>query len=182
MNVTKNNPSLRKHLALVGLMGSGKSTIAALVSQRLACPCIDLDHMLVTQAGKPITQIFEEDGEAVFRQWESKVLQQALASSQASVLATGGGIVLSADNRRLLAEQAWVVWLDASPELLFSRIGNDQNRPLLANQGLAVLQDLAAKRQALYAECAHLRIHVAGQSTTQLVAQLVDVLPAFFKR
>ena len=138
---------------LVGLMGSGKSSIGRRLAAQLALPLIDLDDYIVAQAGRSIPDIFAQDGEAAFRQMESRALREVLARH--AVIATGGGAVMAAENRVLLEAHAPVIWLQASPEFLAARIDGDANRPLIAGTDtLARLQELAAVRYPLYAQCA----------------------------
>lgn len=138
---------------LIGLMGSGKSTIGRRLAATLHLPLIDLDEWIVQQQGRSIPDIFSACGEEGFRDIESEALQQAL--QQQAVIATGGGIVMREENRRLLREHPPVIWLRAAPEFLARRIDGDMNRPLIA-QGdtLNKLQKLAEVRYPLYAQCA----------------------------
>ncbi len=138
---------------LVGLMGSGKSSIGRRLAAHLQIPLIDLDDYLVKKAGCSIPEIFARDGEAEFRRMESEALREVLG--QRAVIATGGGVVMSALNRALLREHPPVIWLKASPEFLAARIDGDSNRPLIAGgDTLARLQQLAEVRYPLYESCA----------------------------
>ncbi|HQV56554.1 MAG TPA: shikimate kinase, partial [Ilumatobacteraceae bacterium] len=110
------------HIVLVGLMGSGKSTVARRIGARLGRPVLDSDEMIEELTGKSVRQIFAEQGEPAFREQEQAVLADALANEEPSVIAAAGGVVLSAANRRLLADaDAVVVWLRADPVLLQQR-------------------------------------------------------------
>ena len=138
---------------LVGLMGSGKSSIGRRLAKHLELPLIDLDDYIVEQAGRSIPEIFEQDGEPAFRQMETDALRAVVG--QHAVIATGGGIVGSAENRRILKAHPPVIWLKASPEFLAGRIDGDSNRPLIAaGDTLKKLQQLAAIRYPLYEQCA----------------------------
>ena len=138
---------------LIGLMGSGKSSIGRRLATVLQRPLIDLDEWIVRQEGRSIPEIFADCGEEGFRDIETEALKQVLP--QQAVIATGGGIVMREENRRLLRAHPPVIWLRAAPEFLARRIDGDSNRPLIA-QGdtLKKLQELAAVRYPLYAECA----------------------------
>jgi len=138
---------------LIGLMGSGKSSIGRRLAAALQLPLIDLDEWIVRQQGRSIPDIFEICGEDGFRDIESDALKQVL--QQQAVIATGGGIVMREENRRLLREHPPVIWLRAAPEFLARRIDGDTNRPLIARgDTLNRLQQLAAVRYPLYAQCA----------------------------
>jgi len=138
---------------LVGLMGSGKSSIGRRLATHLALPLIDLDDDIVEQAGCSIPEIFERHGEPAFRRMETDALQRVVGTP--AVIATGGGIVGSELNRRILKAHPPVIWLKASPEFLANRIDGDSNRPLIAaGDTLKKLQVLAAVRYPLYEQCA----------------------------
>jgi len=138
---------------LVGLMGSGKSSIGRRLAKKLGLPLIDLDDYIVEQAGRTIPEIFEQDGEAAFRRMETEALRAVVGRH--AVIATGGGIVGCEENRQILKAHPPVIWLKASPEFLANRIDGDSNRPLIAaGDTLKKLQDLAAIRYPLYEQCA----------------------------
>lgn len=145
-------------LVLVGPMGAGKSTVGRGIAQRLGRLFIDLDARIEAHAQASIAEIFERDGEPAFRALERDLLAQCL-QAPASVIATGGGAVLDAESRRRLREHAQVVHLHASVDAQLRRLEGDTARPLLARgDRRAVLQALAAQRDALYREVATLAI------------------------
>ncbi|HKI59900.1 MAG TPA: shikimate kinase [Mariprofundaceae bacterium] len=138
---------------LVGLMGSGKSSVGRRLAKRLEIPLIDLDEYIVEKAGKTIPQIFDEQGEEAFRDMESEALREVLGKP--AVIATGGGAIMREENRALLKEHPPVIWLKASPEFLASRIDGDSNRPLIAEgETVKKLQALAEVRYPFYESCA----------------------------
>ncbi|MHB1137502.1 MAG: shikimate kinase [Microthrixaceae bacterium] len=151
------------HVALVGLSGSGKSTVAPLLAARLGLGApVDLDRVVESQAGRTVHEIFEVDGEATFRRLESDALADALAG-QPVVIATGGGVVLDAANRQLLRSGATVVWLRGSPAHLAQRLADStEARPLLSGDADFALHRLAEERDALYTEVADVVIDVDG--------------------
>lgn len=166
-------------MVLIGLMGSGKSTLGRqLASQAFfSGSFVDLDGLIVKEAGKSIPNIFAEEGEAVFRTLESICLAEVLQSSSEQVVATGGGAILSATNRVLMKEKGAVIWLDASPEILAERISGDKNRPLLNGvDPLEKMITLTKQRNPLYAEIADLRIDTGVLSDKEAVAKIMGFL------
>ncbi len=158
-------------------MGSGKSTIGKLLASRLSLQLVDLDDFIVEKAGKEIPQIFADEGEQIFRDMESELLEQVVKSGIHQVIATGGGVVLSAKNRELIQEEAAVIWLDAPVEVLAGRIAGDANRPLLENvHPLDKMKALAEERNDLYAEVSHLRVDTGKLSDKEAVDKVVHFL------
>ena len=121
-----------RHLVLVGLMGVGKTTVGKQCAERMGRPLVDTDELVVASAGIPFDEIWSSEGESGFRARERVAVADAAASPQPLVIACGGGAVLDADNRRLLRGSGCVVWLEASPTALASRLADDDSRPLLA--------------------------------------------------
>ncbi|HTN99204.1 MAG TPA: shikimate kinase [Microthrixaceae bacterium] len=171
------NESTARSIALVGLSGTGKSTIAPLLASRLGFGAsVDLDRVIEGQFGRSVESIFEEDGEGAFRDAESDALAQALAGPPV-VIATGGGVVLDRENRSLLKSDATVVWLRASPALLASRLSDTtEARPLLAGDPQFALVRLAAEREALYNEVADHIVDVEGLDVAEVVAEVLQGL------
>lgn len=160
-------------LVLVGMMGAGKSTVGRLLARRLKLRFLDCDHEIERRCGVKIPLIFEIEGEAGFRARESEVLAD-LTSLKGVVLATGGGAVLSAGNRRCLAERGTVIYLRARPEDLYGRVRHDRNRPLLATADpLRRLRELHAERDPLYAAIADLVIDTGKQTVQTLARELI---------
>jgi shikimate kinase len=138
---------------LIGLMGSGKSSIGRRLAKHFGISLIDLDDYIVEKAGRTVPDIFAEQGEEGFRDIESDALREVL--NQRAVIATGGGVILREENRALLKRHPPVIWLKASPEFLAKRIDGDSNRPLIAaGETLRKLQQLAETRYPLYEQCA----------------------------
>ena len=171
----------RGNLYLVGMMGAGKSTVGRLLARRLRLRFIDCDHEIERRCGVAVPLIFDIEGEAGFRARESQVLEE-LTTMQNLVLATGGGAVLDAANRKRLADAGTVVYLCAKPESLFERVKHDRNRPLLATgDPLTRLRELYVQRDPLYREVADLVVDTGRQSVQTLARAIVDQLAARWK-
>lgn len=164
------------NVVLIGMMGAGKTTIGHLVAERTGMEFIDLDEVISLQAGKPITQLFDEAGEESFRDMETAALREALAATHA-VIATGGGVVKRAENRRLLRQLGVVFWLDAPAEALLERIGDDPGRPLLrGGDTLRRLEQLIAERRELYADASNFHLDTTELTPEEIAERIEDEL------
>ena len=160
-------------IALVGLPGSGKSTIGRQLARRLGEAFVDSDHVIEKQLGCSIREYFEREGEERFRDVEETVIDD-LTLSHEGVLATGGGAVLREANRVHLRTRAQVVYLRSSPEEVFRRLRHDVNRPLLqVKDPLGRLRDLYSVRDPLYREAAHFVIETGRPSVSTLVNMIM---------
>ncbi len=163
---------------LVGMMGSGKSTVGRRLAAVLGRPFIDADKEIEARCGVPVATIFELEGEAGFRRREAALIED-LTLRTGLVLATGGGAVLSPENRRLLHERGFVVYLKASAHDLWLRLRNDRVRPLLrAPDPRRRIGELVEARGPMYQECAHLTVSTGRQPVERVVAEIVAALPA----
>jgi len=163
-------------IALVGLPGSGKSTVGRQLARRLRLPFIDSDQVIERQLGCSIREYFEREGEARFRDVEEAVLDE-LTQNHEGVLSTGGGAVLRPANREHLRTRSQVVYLNSSPDELFRRLRHDVNRPLLqVADPLSRLRDLHAVRDPLYRETAHFIMETGRPSVATLVGTIVTQL------
>jgi shikimate kinase len=160
---------------LVGFRGSGKSTVAGLVAQRLGWQAVDADTILEALAGKMIRDIFAEEGEAGFRSREEMVLKDLCRRPQ-HVIATGGGVVLAEGNRLRMRRAGKVVWLQADAETIWQRLQGDattaQHRPVLTVGGLPEVEQLLRVREPLYRESADWTVDTTGH-TPEEVAELI---------
>lgn len=167
-------------LVLVGYRGTGKSTVGQLLADRLGKPFIDADVRIEARAGRSITSIFAESGEAAFRDWEERVLAETAETEPGSVLATGGGAVLRESNRIRLRDYGLVVWLRASSAELASRLmtnpGAVADRPALTSTGtLNEIAHVLEVRLPLYRAAADLEVDTEGRSPIQ-VAELIQAI------
>jgi shikimate kinase len=167
------------HIALVGLPGSGKSTVGRQLAKRLGLPFLDSDHVIEARLGLTIREFFERDGEAPFRDLEQAVIDELTLAGEACVLATGGGAVLRPANRGHLMQRTQVVYLHSSPEEIFRRLRHDQNRPLLqVPDPLGRLRELYTLRDPLYRESARFVVETGRPSVAALVNTIVTQLEA----
>ncbi len=158
------------NIFLVGLMGSGKTTIGRALAKKLNLRFVDADQEIEARTGASIPLIFEIEGEASFRQREADVIRD-LTAQQGIVLATGGGAVLNEQSRRYLRERGIVIYLRASANSILQRTSHDRNRPLLQTADpKAKIEELSRQRAPLYQEVAHIIIET-GRPNVQSVLQ-----------
>lgn len=170
---------LPENIFLVGLMGAGKTSVGRALAKRLHKTFYDTDHEIERATGVKIPVIFEIEGEAGFRAREAKLLAELVRRTNI-VLATGGGAVLSEQNRRLLAEHGTVIYLRAAAPDLWQRTHHDKNRPLLqTDDPLKKLQELFAQRDPLYREIADVIVDTGSQSVGSLAHKLEQRLAQF---
>jgi shikimate kinase len=160
-------------ISLIGLPGSGKSTVGRQLARRLQLPFFDSDHVIEQQLGCSIRAYFEREGEARFRDVEQSVIDE-LTQKPKCVLSTGGGVVLRPANRQHLHERSQVVYLNSSPEELYRRLRHDTSRPLLqVADPLDRLRELFTQRDPLYREAAHFIIETGRPSVPTLVNMIM---------
>jgi shikimate kinase len=156
-------------IALVGFMGCGKSTVGPLLAKRLGAKFVDIDALIVTDAGgRSIPALFEEEGEVAFRDRESRLIASVCASEESMVIATGGGAVLREENVSRLRDSSSVVWLAARPDVLVARTLRDRNRPLLAGaqtkeERQARILSLIGERGPRYQAASHLIVDTSDR-------------------
>lgn len=166
--------SLPKRVVLVGPMGAGKSTIGRLLAKELGYRFLDSDRIIEERCGANIPWIFDVEGEDGFRQRETSMLDE-LSNEVGTVLATGGGAVMRAENHGLLKKNAVVVYLKTSIDQQVERTRKDRNRPLLQNEDPeGVLRRLFAIRDPLYTELADIVMFTDRKSPRLVVRQLVN--------
>lgn len=164
------------NIFLVGMMGAGKTTLGRALARRLQREFVDTDRVLVERTGVPVATIFEIEGEPGFRRRECQVLTE-LAGRDGVVIATGGGVVLSAENRALMRDHGTVVYLRARLESLWERTRQDGTRPLLATADpKATLAAILEARDPLYRDAAHIVVDTGAQSTSTLASRVVRAL------
>lgn len=167
-------------LALIGLPGSGKSTVGNLLARHYDLPFVDLDKEIEIALGCSIAQCFEERGELYFRDLESELLDQITKSGRC-VLSTGGGTVLRASNREWLRMRAKVIYLASTPQELLPRLKNDTKRPLLQVHDLTSrLTELYETRDPLYKATAEIILHTGAGPAKRVISEYLKLHPNFY--
>jgi shikimate kinase len=164
---------MRNHLALVGFMAAGKSTVGKRLARKLKVPFVDIDDVIVSEHG-PISDIFYNQGEKTFRKYEHDAIAHSIESEPA-VLALGGGAVMFEPSLKLLKKRTYRIFIKVPPEQVLGRLRRSQRvRPVLGPQPtLAKIKDLYEKRMPAYAH-ADLTIEAGEMSTPQIVDHIVE--------
>lgn len=169
-----------QNIALIGFMGSGKSSVGRLLASRMGFRFVDTDALIVRQANLPITEIFARHGEAHFRE-EERLALESLRAETRRVIATGGGIVTNENNAALLRGIAWVVWLRADEETIFERVSRTDKRPLLRTENpRETIRALLAERQPLYEKAAHFAVDTSARPHDEIVSAIISEARAIF--
>jgi shikimate kinase len=165
-----------RSIALIGMMGAGKSSVGRCLNRRTGLPLHDTDEIVAAKFGMSIPEIFAEHGEEKFRDAETEALRRIRTEEQ-RIIITGGGIVLRKENVEILTNQAVIVWLDADEQTLFARTARKQNRPLLQakNPRKAFSQILTARRP-LYEKIADIRVNTSGLTDEEAAVAILAKL------
>ena len=167
---------IKNNIFLVGLMGSGKTTIGKLIAKKLRYKFIDTDLLMEEKTGVKVPLIFEYEGEEGFRKREAKILSEVLRLDNI-ILATGGGIVLSDNNRQQLKERGNVIYLNAEINELAKRLSNDKTRPLLQNTDIKEkLKELMGLRSFLYESIADNIIQTKNKRAPDIANEIITNL------
>lgn len=158
-----------KAIYLTGFMGSGKTTIGQLLGKHLNVPVIDTDQEIVRLSGQSIPTIFQKHGEAYFRELETDCLQKLPTENM--IVTTGGGIVMKEENRNWMKDHGIFIYLYCDLSILFSRIGQDENRPLANQKTKQELEELFERRKSLYEE-AHVHIDTTNLTPMEVVEKI----------
>ncbi|MCX7565315.1 shikimate kinase [Sulfitobacter sp. F26169L] len=177
-DIRRPNPDyrLKKTVALVGMMGAGKTAVGRAVSAKLGVPFLDSDAEIETAANLSVPEIFQRDGEEFFRKRETEVIRRLL-ETQTGILSTGGGAFLAQINRDNISEKGVAVWLDADLELLWSRVRHKDTRPLLRTADpRATLGEIFAARTPIY-KLSELRVKCAAElSIDAMAGRVIETL------
>lgn len=177
---TKGHP-----IILIGMMGSGKTTVGKELSRLTGIPMLDMDSIIEEQIGKSIPEIFRDSGETHFRALETALLQYIESNPNfangPSIISTGGGAVLSPVNRRILHKLGFVVWLNVEVNSIIERTSRSANRPLLNTEDrFEIISNLCAQRRPLYQETAHYCIDTNGADVLSVVDMVHAAATQFF--
>lgn len=166
--------ALDRPVVLVGLMGSGKTTLGQALSMALGVGFTDADDVIVKNAGKPIARIFDEDGEPVFRALERDTIA-GLLGGKVCIISTGGGAFMNDSTRALIGERALSVWLKADLDTLARRTRGDRKRPLLKDDPMGALRALMDARYPVYAQ-ADITVETGAEPAEQTLDKILHAL------
>ena len=165
--------STHTNVVLVGFMGTGKSAVGKLVATRLRFQFVDNDNVIMERAGKEITEIFAQQGEAAFRDYETRALE-SLVHLNRCVVSTGGGAVLREENRALLRKIGLVVLLTAREDVIYDRVARNSKRPLLSTDNPRdTISQILAQRQPAYAEVAQFSVDTSDLTREQAAEAVI---------
>ncbi|MBC6974445.1 shikimate kinase [Bacillus sp. Xin] len=164
-----------KSIYLTGYMGAGKTTIGRVLSERLHIPVVDTDQKIEEKQGKLIRDIFAEEGENTFRQYESEMLCSLPTSNL--IITTGGGIVERAENRQWMKENGTVVYLYCDPYVVAERLREDMTRPLFQKENIEAFVEKFENRRAYYEE-AYIYIDTTNKNVEEIVKELLRKINA----
>ena len=162
-------------IVLVGLMGSGKTTVGRELAKKLNLRFADSDELIEKHAKLSVREIFVEKGEPEFRRLETEALVDACAKDEPTVLAVAGGAVVSEKNRALLVEHArCVIWLDAPTSTLVGRTGRAKHRPLLDGDPVGTLNQMRSDREGFYQQIATHKVATQSLNVAQVVDKVIE--------
>jgi XRE family aerobic/anaerobic benzoate catabolism transcriptional regulator len=172
-----------RRIALIGLRGAGKSTLGALLAQRLGCPFVELDKVIEEDHGAPVATLFEVYGQATFRRYEREALSRAVATNESAVIATAGGIVADTQTLAQLLEETYVVWLKTTPDEHMRRVfAQGDLRPMAHNPN--AMNDLVAILNARAVDYgrAHAQLDTSGKSIDECLEELSGIAARLFAK
>lgn len=165
---------MKKNIVLIGLMGSGKTTLGKCIAAKSGMEFVDTDELIIRKAGKPISQIFEDEGELFFRDMESEAVKEA-SEKEGAVISTGGGAVLREENIENLQKTGILFYLEASPEALYERVKDDDSRPLLrGDDPVNILRRILVARAPYYGQ-ADFTINTEVLSPEQASDKIIEI-------
>lgn len=177
MDLTQpNNLNHMHNIVLIGFMGCGKSTIGRELHKKLGYHFIDTDHVIEEQIGKSIPEIFTQDGEQTFRDLETAVLKEIiLQKTNYHIIATGGGMPIRPENKALLKQLGFVVWLSCSPADILDRTSKSANRPLLdCDDPLKKITSLLNERTPIYEKSSHIKINTSSLDFNEISCGILE--------
>lgn len=163
----------KKHIFLIGFMGSGKSTVAKYLSSAYQMKQIEMDEQIEKNEGRSISTIFEKEGEEYFRTLETELLK-SLDPRETFVVSCGGGAAVKEENVREMKEKGRIILLSAQPETVYVRVKNSHNRPLLeGNMNVSYIKELMDKRQKLYERAADFQVKTDGRTAEDIGEEII---------
>jgi shikimate kinase len=168
---------MKSNIALIGFMGSGKSTVGKRLARRLKRSFIETDRLIEQNAGRPINGIFQERSESGFRDFEEGVIKDIAATAQNAVIACGGGIILRQANIDRLKQSSVVVYLETETAALQERLATSRKRPLLNRPDRdSVIENLHESRRPLYQAAADLTIKTGNRPFAAVISEIIERL------
>lgn len=169
---------IEHNIFLIGFMGAGKSTIARALKQKLGFPIVEMDERIVKEQGMPINQIFEEHGEAYFRDLETKLIQ-SLNKQEPTIISCGGGVAMRQENVDYMRHGGKVVFLTAEPETIYGRVKNSTDRPLLnGHMNVEYISKLMEVRRPKYEAAADVLVATDGKTKEEIADEIISRLEA----
>lgn len=166
---------LKEHIFLIGFMGCGKSTNAECLAEMTGARQVEMDQMIVENEGMAIADIFEEKGEAYFRELETELIK-SFAGVEPAVISCGGGAVLKEENVRLMKESGKIVLLTAEPETIYERVKDSTERPVLnGNMNVGYIEELMEKRRSKYEAAADVKVATDGKTAEEICGEILEV-------
>jgi shikimate kinase len=166
-----------KNIVLVGYMGSGKSTVGRKAAKAMGYDFLDTDVLIEKEEGMTIAKLFEEKGEAYFRERETNIIQRLIDEPKGKIIATGGGLPMKEGNAELLRELGTVIYLKAKTDTLLRRLSGDHVRPLLKNGDLREkIETMLSVRGPVYEACADLILQTDNMSFYEIICHIEKLL------
>jgi len=166
---------MKTSIALIGFMGTGKTVVGKALAEKLSKDFVEMDTLIEQKAGKPISEIFQQDGEIAFRKLEIEVTSE-VAGNKNQVIACGGGLVLNTINIDRLKKDSVIVYLTASPRVILKRVSDDGGeRPLLkASNKAEKIQELLKFRKPFYEQAADIRVNTSNLDVNSVAEQIIN--------
>lgn len=167
---------MARNIFLIGFMGAGKSTIAAVLKEKLGMKLVEMDARIVEEQGMTINEIFEKHGESHFRDIESQLIL-TIGNEGNTIVSCGGGVVVRSENTDYMKKSGTIVFLCAKPETIYERVKDNDDRPILrGNMNVEYIASLMEKRRALYEGAADIRIDTDGKGVEQICDEIIAKL------
>ncbi|MEN8613742.1 shikimate kinase [Dehalogenimonas sp. THU2] len=168
---------MKRNIALIGFMGSGKSSAGKRMARRLGYEFVEIDRLIEQQAGKSVAQIFAELGEPGFRDLEEEIINKVSVSARGAVIACGGGVVQRPVNIDRLRNSSHIVYLETDTASLQDRLSNSRNRPLLEHPDRdRIIADLHTARRPLYEAAADITVKTGGRPFAAVINEIIEKL------